>query len=180
MPRSSPSISRAARTPNVSQMRSSVLIVIGLPASICCQWRAENPNPIMSSCVYPLDSRNFLTRWPRVRKNCRSSTTPEFVGDRWRQHHEQISGNGCAYVQCVPAINCAGRLRGQTLVSMKDHRLPHSSIFIGRGSPLTSRAKGMFNARVMRRSVFMVTGLPFSICCQWRDEKPKEIMSSWV
>ena len=31
------------------QMRSSVVTVMGLPASICCQCRAENPNPIMSS-----------------------------------------------------------------------------------------------------------------------------------
>lgn len=31
------------------QIRSKVRTVIGLPASICCQWRAEKPNEIMSS-----------------------------------------------------------------------------------------------------------------------------------
>ena len=51
MPRSRPSTRLAALTLNVPQMRRRVLIVIGLPASICCQWRAENPYPIMSSCV---------------------------------------------------------------------------------------------------------------------------------
>ena len=155
MPRSSPSTICATRTPKVSQMRSSVLSVIGLPASICCQWRAEKPNPIMSSCVYPLALRNFLTRWPKMRKNCRSFTTSEVVGDGWHQHHEQISWGACVF-------------RG------------YSSMFIGRGSPRTSRAKGISNARVIRSSVFMVMGLPFSICCQWRAENPKEIMSSCV
>lgn len=48
--------------------------MMGLPASICCQCRAEKPNPIMSSCVNPLDLRSFFTRSPKARKNCFSST----------------------------------------------------------------------------------------------------------
>ena len=72
-------------------MRSRVLRVMGLPASICCQWRAEKPNPIMSSWVNPLDLRSFFTRSPKVRKNCFSSTKSVFVGDLGLDHHEQIS-----------------------------------------------------------------------------------------
>ena len=34
---------------NTSHIRRSVVTVIGLPASTCCQWRVENPNDIMSS-----------------------------------------------------------------------------------------------------------------------------------
>jgi len=59
-------------------MRSKVVSVMGLPASICCQWRAEKPNPIMSSWVKPLDLRSFFTRSPKARKNCFSSTKPVF------------------------------------------------------------------------------------------------------
>ncbi len=43
--------SRSGVTLNVSQTLKNVVIVMGRPASICCQWRAENPNPIMSSWV---------------------------------------------------------------------------------------------------------------------------------
>jgi len=35
-------------------------------------------NPIMSSCVNPLDLRSFFTRSPKARKNCFSSTKPVF------------------------------------------------------------------------------------------------------
>jgi hypothetical protein len=65
--------------------------VMGLPASICCQCRAEKPNPIMSSCVYPLDLRNFFIRKPKARKNCLSSITPLFVEKSVQKYHEQIS-----------------------------------------------------------------------------------------
>ena len=50
----------------------------GDSASICCQWRAENPSPIMSSWVYPREVRNFFTRCPRARKNCFSWTILAF------------------------------------------------------------------------------------------------------
>ena len=78
MPRSSPSINCAARMENVSHMRRRVVTVMGLPASICCQWRAEKPNPIMSSWVNPLELRNLFTRSPKAAKNCFSLTKPVF------------------------------------------------------------------------------------------------------
>jgi hypothetical protein len=113
MPRSSPSTICAARTPKVSQMRSSVRSVIGLPASICCQWRAEKPNPIMSSCVYPLALRNFLTRRPRIRKNCRSFTTSRFVGDGRHQHHEQISWEARIFLRLLLDVYWVGKSTDQ-------------------------------------------------------------------
>ena len=45
----SPRTSSDIDTLYMSQMRRRVLTVIGLPASICCQWRAEKPNEIRSS-----------------------------------------------------------------------------------------------------------------------------------
>jgi len=44
-----PRTSRSMGTWKTSQMRSSVVTVMGRPASICCQCRAENPKEIMSS-----------------------------------------------------------------------------------------------------------------------------------
>jgi len=44
-----PRTTAASRTLNASQILRSVVIVIGRPASICCQWRAENPKAIMAS-----------------------------------------------------------------------------------------------------------------------------------
>src|SRR5258708_9568017 len=57
-------------------MRSSVVSVIGRPASICCQCLAEKPNEIMSSWLKPPFFLWDLTRWPSARKNfaCWSST----------------------------------------------------------------------------------------------------------
>ncbi len=52
--------------------------MMGLPASICCQWRAEKPNPIISSWVNPFDLRSLFTRSPRAAKNCFSSIKPDF------------------------------------------------------------------------------------------------------
>ena len=65
--------------------------MIGLPASICCQWRAEKPKPIMSSCVYLRALRNCLIRKPKARKNCLSFITLKHVFDYQQKHHEQIS-----------------------------------------------------------------------------------------
>lgn len=49
IPLSSPRTSRSMGTRKTSQMRSRVRTVMGRPASICCQCRAEKPNEIMSS-----------------------------------------------------------------------------------------------------------------------------------
>jgi len=65
--------------------------VIGLPASICCQWRAENPKPIISSCVYSRALRSFRILSPNVRKNRASSITGPVLRSRWQMYHEQIS-----------------------------------------------------------------------------------------
>jgi hypothetical protein len=72
-------------------MRRSVFTVMGRPASICCQWRAENPNEIMSSWLYPRRLRCSRTRWPRALKKLAWSTTPQFVLLYEQKHHEQIS-----------------------------------------------------------------------------------------
>jgi hypothetical protein len=50
MPASKPWTNFDIDISNTSQMRRRVVTVMGRPASICCQWRAENPNEIMSSC----------------------------------------------------------------------------------------------------------------------------------
>jgi hypothetical protein len=47
MPASNPRSSRTRFTSSASQILSSVVTVIGLPASICCQCLAENPNEII-------------------------------------------------------------------------------------------------------------------------------------
>ena len=43
IPASRPRTTFAMGTSNTSQMRRSVVMVMGRPASICCQCRAENP-----------------------------------------------------------------------------------------------------------------------------------------
>jgi hypothetical protein len=91
MPLSNPRISRSAGTLNKAQIRNSVVTVMGRPASICCQWRAENPSEIISSCVYPAPSRSFFTRCPKARKNLAWLTTPFYVMAHEQKHHEQIS-----------------------------------------------------------------------------------------
>lgn len=77
---------------------------MGRPASTCCQWRAENPCPIMSSCVRCLILRRSRRWAPRTaKKGLRSGSftaVPSgWVGRRARRygsnkqfHHEQISG----------------------------------------------------------------------------------------
>src|SRR5712692_3210683 len=79
------------RTLKALQMRSSVRTVIGRPASICCQCRAEKPNEIMSSWLYPRCLRNPRIRWPSALKNLRSSVTQRFVLLHEQKHHEQNS-----------------------------------------------------------------------------------------
>jgi hypothetical protein len=68
--------------------------VMGRPASICCQWRAENPNEIMSSWLYPCCLRSPRIRWPSALKNFGSSITSRFVLLHEQKHHEQISWSG--------------------------------------------------------------------------------------
>jgi hypothetical protein len=65
--------------------------VIGLPASICCQCLAENPNEIMSSWLKRLPFRSPRTRSPNRAKNFARSGTSEFVEFHEQKHHEQIS-----------------------------------------------------------------------------------------
>jgi len=64
---------------------------MGLPASICCQCRAEKPNEIISSWLYPCFLRNARMRCPSAWKNLCSSTTPQFLLLHEQKHHEQIS-----------------------------------------------------------------------------------------
>ncbi len=45
------------------------MTVIGRPASICCQCRAENPKEIISSWLYFLLSRSLRILWPSAMKN---------------------------------------------------------------------------------------------------------------
>jgi len=66
---SSPRTSRAIGTWKVSQIRRSVVIVIGRPASICCQCRAEKPKLIISSWLYLCFFRRSRTRRPNAWKN---------------------------------------------------------------------------------------------------------------
>src|SRR5713226_9519781 len=79
------------RTLKAQQMRSSVRTVMGRPASICCQCRAEKPNEIMSSWLYPRCFRSSRMRWPSALKNLRSSVTQQFVLLHEQKHHEQNS-----------------------------------------------------------------------------------------
>jgi Bacterial SH3 domain len=46
-----------------------VRTVIGRPASICCQWRAEKPKEIISSWLYPFFLRRPRILQPKARKN---------------------------------------------------------------------------------------------------------------
>ncbi len=64
--------------------------MMGRPASICCQCRAEKPNEIISSWLYPCCLRNLRIRWPSALKNF-SSSTRQFVLLHEQKHHEQIS-----------------------------------------------------------------------------------------
>jgi len=66
---SNPRTSCAIGTWNVSQMRSSVVTVMGRPASICCQCRAEKPKLIISSWLYLCFFRSSRMRRPSARKN---------------------------------------------------------------------------------------------------------------
>lgn len=66
---SSPRTSRAIGTWKVLQIRSSVVTVIGRPASICCQCRAEKPKLIISSWLYLRFFRKSRMRRPSARKN---------------------------------------------------------------------------------------------------------------
>lgn len=50
MPTSNPRTRLVIDISSASQIRRRVVTVMGRPASICCQCRAENPNEIMSSC----------------------------------------------------------------------------------------------------------------------------------
>jgi len=86
------------RTLKALQMRSNVRTVIERPASICCQWRAEKPNEIMSSWLYPCFLRSSRIRPPSNLKNLRSSTTRWFVLLHEQKHHEQNSWPS----HCVP------------------------------------------------------------------------------
>lgn len=70
--------------------------MIGLPASICCQCRAEKPNEIMSSWLYPCSLRSPRIRCPSALKNFTSFATPPLVLLHERKHHEQISWS-CNY-----------------------------------------------------------------------------------
>ena len=70
-------------------------MVIGLPASICCQCRAENPKPIMSSCVCPFALRSFFTRSPKARKNCPSSTTVVLLATAYLRTTSRLAGYIC-------------------------------------------------------------------------------------
>jgi hypothetical protein len=91
---------------NVSQIRNRVRTVIGRPASICCQCRAENPKPIMSSWVYLRVLRKSRTRSPSARKNRVSSITTQFLKCHARKHHEQ---NSCgSYLRCERMIGMGG------------------------------------------------------------------------
>lgn len=82
-------------TLKTAQMRNRVRTVIGRPASICCQCRAEKPKEIISSWLNPSLWRNFLTRWPSALKNFCSLSTPPFVRVHEQKYHEQIS---CVYI----------------------------------------------------------------------------------
>ena len=66
-------------------------MVIGRPASICCQCRAEKPKEIMSSWLWPCFFRSSRMRSPSALKNFVSSTTRWFVLLHEQKHHEQIS-----------------------------------------------------------------------------------------
>src|ERR1700680_5124733 len=93
MPLSRPRTTSPTRTLNASQIRRRVVIVIGRPASICCQCRAENPKEIISSWLLPRLLRNSLTRRPSALKNLALSTTPRLLLLPEQKHHEQISGS---------------------------------------------------------------------------------------
>ena len=67
--RSSPANIVVNLTSSASQILNSVVSVIGRPASICCQWRAEKPNEIMSSWLWPRFRLSSRTRFPNRRKN---------------------------------------------------------------------------------------------------------------
>ena len=69
MPLSRPCSKRATGTRKTSQIRSRVVTVIGLPASICCQCLAEKPNEIMSSWLKPRAFRNLRIFTPSRAKN---------------------------------------------------------------------------------------------------------------
>ena len=101
IPRSRSSSSALTRTLKVSHIRRSVLTVMGLPASICCQWRAENPKPIMSSCVYLRALRRLRTRSPSARKNRPSSITASVLESYEQEDHEQISSLSSSCLQKV-------------------------------------------------------------------------------
>src|SRR4029077_1870496 len=80
-----------SRTRSASQILNSVVSVIGRPASICCQCRAEKPNEIMSSWLWPRFRLSSRTRFPNRRKNWAWSITPLFLECHEHKHHEQSS-----------------------------------------------------------------------------------------
>jgi hypothetical protein len=99
---SRPSIRLASETAKTSPIRSRVRTVIGRPASICCQCRAEKPNEIISSCVKPFCLRRSRTLWPNPRKNFVWSVTGYFVAGHAQFHHEQ---NSCMFCPFSPIIS---------------------------------------------------------------------------
>lgn len=89
--RSNPTSIVVSLTSSASQILNSVVSVIGRPASICCQRRAEKPNEIMSSWLWPRFRLSSRTRFPNRRKNWAWSITPMFLECHEHKHHEQIS-----------------------------------------------------------------------------------------
>ena len=75
------------------------------------------------------------------------------------EHHEQIS--------------CAG-----TYPALLIDLWGSSETKSGRGSLCTSELAETPNTNAILKRVVQDIGRPFSICCQWRAEKPKDIMSS--
>jgi len=151
MPRSSPSINCAARMENVSHIRRRVVTVMGLPASICCQCRAEKTK----------SDHVFLS---------------EPLG--LAQPSDALSQGGKRIVCHRPSLSfrrfwdatTTSRLAGPSTSSTAALKRGVISLSVkGRGSPRTSCDSGTSKAIVIRRSVFHRDGRPFSICCQCRQ-----------